>query len=312
MRSCEKSEARVLARGFAPASRDSSIAAAIAPGAATGTCRPHCPFSRISDDPPASVLTIGVPTASACISAFGQPSVSEELTKTFACLIQAKGFGTKPPIRTSSATPAWLAMAARRPRSGPSPRITSRHGRCERTIAECAHERGKILERRETPDSEDYRRHALANPAVRERFAACGLDAGEIERVVDHAYLVDGESEDAREIPCDGMRVCDDRVREPVCHLDESQQYSPTHRTDPAVYLRRHRAHGNDAARRAAGQAPRKDCDDIRMVKCREHRRGPLGTQVSDQWWKCAQDAPGAEIDDMHVGRDIAQIGPLP
>ena len=89
---------------------------------------------------------------------------------------------------------------------------------------ERANERAEVLERREATDSEDDGRHTLGNPAVRERLAARGLDAGEIERVVDHVDLVDLKSQDTREVPCDGVRVRNDRVRKPVGSLDESQQ----------------------------------------------------------------------------------------
>src|SRR5690606_23911204 len=92
-----KSLALERTSGSACSTNTASSASAIASLSPTGTNRPHLPSSSISLAPPTLlVLTTAVPQASACMSAFGQPSVMEELTKTLARRIHGNGFAKNP------------------------------------------------------------------------------------------------------------------------------------------------------------------------------------------------------------------------
>ena len=100
------------------------IASARAPSSEIGTRCPSRPPSRISLGPLGQlVLTTGVPQARASMSTVGNPSQSDERTKTAAFFIKLCGFLTKPGREKSLVKPSWSAKFWSDSFSFPSPRI---------------------------------------------------------------------------------------------------------------------------------------------------------------------------------------------
>ena len=78
------------------------------------------------------MATTGTSQKSASISTEGSPSQREDSTKTPACAMYGYGLEIQPGRSTDPVNPRSATIASRDARSGPSPRIMSRHGR--RTI----------------------------------------------------------------------------------------------------------------------------------------------------------------------------------
>ena len=88
--------------------------------------RPYAGSVTTSPAPPASVMTIGVPHASASTQALARPSDDEASAITSAAPSKAgkSPCGTEPSKRTRSRKPSVAICASSAPRSGPSPAIS--------------------------------------------------------------------------------------------------------------------------------------------------------------------------------------------